>query len=533
MPIKPFRLFVIDDVDFNRVIANYKSICQEGVRDLDDTSLTMEGPVELKYITGKEPRQPLKDDARILCKLKYLVHSIAYRFQTNQEDQAQGVSMQMSVLQDVIGEDAFPLIQALIESGYVTRSSIYEVGKYARRYKVIGGIHTEPCTNARIQGYIQKTKDLLAAAVTKRLSSHEFKDEYGEGFADTYVKNLSKFKIEDRKGFNAYAAKQIRLNPSAEPYYEYIKASFQDKLRIYAIDANNRIYHILTSLKRELKPYINIRYSIDCSNSHPLLFNYFIFISKNTSLRTAYEISQALSKHKDIIILSKDHSKPTSNAYFVSNDAGSDAIVDKTHYDTGKLRNVLIESGIRKTEIDKYADDELLYIWKTTGGFFWDDVLRAHPDDELTRPEIKQKMFGEVFYSKTTEDVWKRFGQEFKAQFPNVYDLILRWKAPLSSPDTKAVLLRRNKAVELGNRAWMKDETTALPNVMMDLESVIFRDILQALFRKRVCAVHIHDAIVVPAVKSTEHLEPEQVCEVMRQAYKRFGLCPSLKVESY
>ena len=533
MPIKPFRLFVIDNVDYDCVIANYKTNCQEGVKDYDDTSLSMNGPLEFKYVTQKGPRHPLRDNTRILNKLKYLVHSIAYRVQTNQEDQAQGVSMQMSILQDVIGEDAFPLMQALVQSGYVHRSSIYEVGKHARRYKVTGGIHTEPCTNMKIQGYIQKTKDLLAAAVTKKVTSKEFKEEYGEGFAETYVRNLSKFKIEDKKGFDDFAAEQIKLNPSSEPYYEYIKASFQDKLRIYAIDANNRIYHILTSLKRELKPYINIRYSIDCSNSHPLLFNYFIFLSKNTSLRTAYEISQALSKHKDIIILSKDHSKPTSNAYFVSNDAGFDAIVDKTHYDTGKLRNILIESGIRKAEIDKFEDDELLYIWKTTGGFFWDDVLRAHPDDELSRPEIKQKMFAEVFYSKTTEDVWKRYGKEFKAQFPHVYDLILRWKAPLSSPDTKAVLLRRNKAVELGNRAWMKDETTALPNVMMDLESVIFRDILRTLFQKRVCAVHIHDAIVVPAVKSTEHLDPEQVCDVMRQAYRRFGLCPSLKVDSY
>jgi hypothetical protein len=79
----------------------------------------------------------------------------------------------------------------------------------------------------------------------------------------------------------------------------------------------------------------------------------------------------------------------------------------------------------------------------------------------------------------------------------------------------------------------MEDETTALPNVMMDLESVIFRDILRALFRKRISAVHIHDAIVVPAIKSTEKVDAEQVKAVMCDAYKRFGLCPTFKVETY
>ena len=533
MPPKPFKLYTIEGLNYGDVIAEYRALCETGIKDFDDSGISVTGPSELKYIVKKKPRKPLLDDTRILNKAKYVVHTIAYRQQTDPEQSQEGASVSMSILQDVIGEDATELTLSLIKTGHITRSSVYQVGKFSRRYKALGTIVTEPCTNATIRKYIEHTKQILSVNVAKRLSSPDFTDEYGGTFADTYIKNLNKFKIIDRKGFESYASEQIKENPQTEAYYDFIRTSFEGKLRIYSIDANNRIYHILTSLKRELKQYVNIRFSIDCSNSHPLLFNYFIFINRQISPTTAYRISEALSNHKNLHILSEDHSHPTSNVYFVSNGAGSDATADKTLYDTGKLRNILISSGIDRSEIDRLKSDEILYIWKTSGGFFWDDVLRRHTGNALSRAEIKQTMFAQVFYSKTTEDVWKEYGREFKAEYPNVYDLILRWKAPLSNPDTKAVLLRRNKAVELGNRAWMKDETTALPNVMMDLESVIFRDILQALFRKRISAVHIHDAIVIPAVKGTANIDPEQICEVMRHAYRRFGLCPTLKVETY
>ena len=142
-------------------------------------------------------------------------------------------------------------------------------------------------------------------------------------------------------------------------------------------------------------------------------------------------------------------------------------------------------------------------------------------------------MFAEVFYSKTTEDIWKRFCLEFKAQFPHVYDLILKWKEPLKTPELRTILLRRNKAVNLGNRTLMKSEATALPNIMMDLESAIFRDILNVLFAKRICAVHIHDAIVIPKVRGTEKVDASTVVQVMKDVYRRYGLCPTFKVESY
>ena len=166
-------------------------------------------------------------------------------------------------------------------------------------------------------------------------------------------------------------------------------------------------------------------------------------------------------------------------------------------------------------------------------GTFWDDILAAHVSDGYDRAEIKQKMFGEVFYSKTQSIAWKTFAKEFKKTYPNVYKLIMRWKEPLKHEDTKKVLLRRKKAVQVDGKVLMCSPETALPNLMMELESVIFRDILKSLFAKRISAVHIHDAIVVPDVKTTAKVDANLIIGIMRDVYKEFGLYPSFKIEQH
>ena len=112
-----------------------------------------------------------------------------------------------------------------------------------------------------------------------------------------------------------------------------------------------------------------------------------------------------------------------------------------------------------------------------------------------------------------------------------MYNLIIRWKEPLKHDDLKNYLLARNKAVLLDGRAYTKDQETALPNIMMDLESEIFREVLKSLYRKRIPAVHIHDAIVIPDTRAKVDLE--QVESVMRDVYKKHGLHPTFSIDVY
>ena len=509
MAASTFKLYTIENIDYNAVIAKYRELCEQGEYEISPNSISVYDTPEVVYKQTRKPRKPLNDDTKIRNKAIYLVHTIAYRQSTNREEGVEGASIQYEVLQKVIGQDVYEILKALEVLGYIERSYIYIIGKSSRHYKVNGDITSTECVNYTIKKYINKTKELLKEGVIKRLTTPQFKELYGEKFATTYIKNLNQFKIKDRIGFNSYIREQIALEPDKESYYNYIKESFNSDFKIYSIDDNNRIYHLLTSLERELKQYLNIRYSIDCKNSHPVLFNFFIFNSKGISIELSYLISS--------ILYSVDSSLITSTS--------------NNHYDIKKLCNILNSNGIENSIIAKFADDELLYLWKTTTGRFWDDILTEYQGEGFDRAEIKQKMFAEVFYSKTPKIAWKTFAKEFKRDYPNVYNLIMRWKEPLKHNDLKSCLLARKKAVQLKDMTLMTNQETALPNVMMDIESEIFREVLKALFRKRISAVHIHDAVVVPDTRAV--VEAEQVEDVMRSAYKKFGLHPTFSIDKY
>lgn len=509
MAAKTFKIYTIEGIDYDAIIAKYRQICEEGEKEIDANSISVYGNVEPKYTQTRKPRKPLNDDTRILNKAIYLVHTIAYREATNREENVEGASIQYAILQRVIGEDVYELLRSLQQLGYIEIDGTYIVGTSSKHYKVIGNIATTHSSNHTILKYINKTKELLKDAVLKRMATPEFRTLYGDTFAETYIKNLNKFKIKDEKGFNKYANEQIALQPTKESYYNFIKESFKSDLKIYSIDGNNRIYHLLTSLERELKQFINIRFSLDCKNSHPLLFNYFIFNSKGISIELSYLISS--------ILFNIDY----SFIYSISNN----------HYDIEKLCNILINNNIDKSIIAKFTPDELLYLWKTTTGRFWDDILTEHQGKGYDRAEIKQKMFAEVFYSKTPKIAWKEFAKEFKTQYPNVYNLIIRWKEPTKYKDLNDCLLARNKAVLLDGKTYTKDQESALPNIMMHLESEIFREVLKSLYRKRIPAVHIHDAVVIPDTRA--QVDVEKVESVMRDVYKKFGLHPTFSVDTY
>jgi hypothetical protein len=443
------------------------------------------------------------DDTRIKRKAIYLIHTIAYRQATNRDNSPDGATIWTKILQGVIYEDYYELVKALEQLGYI-KVSPYNIGKSSRRYKIFGSITTIECSDKTISGYINKAKKLLKEAVLKRLAEPKFKALYGETFAETYIKNLNRFKIKDMKSFDKLVNRQRRIGKIH--YYNFIKDSFNDDLKIFSIDSNNRIYHILTSLKRELKQYINIKYSIDCKNSHPLLFNYFIFNSKGISIDLSYLISS--------ILFNIDY----SFIYSISNN----------HYDIEKLCNILINNNIDKSIIAKFAPDELLYLWKTTTGRLWDDIVKEN-SGRYKRSVVKKRMFAQVFYSKKEKDAL--FATQFKRDYPNVYNLIIRWKEPTKYKDLNDCLLARNKAVLLDGKAYTQKPEAALPNIMMDLESEIFREVLKSLYRKRISAVHIHDAIVIPYTRAK--VDVEQVESVMRDVYKKYGLHPTFSVDEY
>ena len=218
---------------------------------------------------------------------------------------------------------------------------------------------------------------------------------------------------------------------------------------IYKIDKSHRIYHILTNLERNVKQYLNIKFSIDCKNSHPLLFNYFIFNNLNISFNKSYNISSYLN----------------SLNFNISNNS--------SFHNVGQyLRKLLINNNIEIDEVAKIKDDELEYIYKTSKGLLWDEICEKHP--ELDRKEVKVSMFEAVFYSHSpVSDRWNDFAKEFKKKYPSVYKLIGDWKRKRTSDKVVEYMEAHHLPSDKGS--------SSLSIAMMALEAEIFTSILKRL----------------------------------------------------
>ena len=182
-----FKLYTIEGINYDAIIAIYRQLCETGEWDIDKSSVSVYGG-ELKRVLIRKPRKPLNDDVKILNKAKYLIHTIAYRQITNR-DGSDGAYIQYAVLQKVIGQDVYELLKALVELGYVEKIGPYIVGKHSMRYKVNGIIISSQCCNYTIKKYIEKTTEIIKDAILERFNSPEFIKEYGDSFAKTYKKS--------------------------------------------------------------------------------------------------------------------------------------------------------------------------------------------------------------------------------------------------------------------------------------------------------------------------------------------------------
>ena len=209
------------------------------------------------------------------------------------------------------------------------------------------------------------------------------------------------------------------------------------------------MYHILTNLDREVKQYLSIDFSLDCKNSHPLLFNYLIFNKLNIEPEVSYSISTVLQQH---------------HAF---------SSVDNYHNDGNNLRNILLNNDIEKDEVAKFFLDELEYIYLTSTGQLWDDICARHPD--LSRNEVKVEMFKAVFYSNSpVPDRWNEYAEDFKKRFPTVYQHIGDWKRDKKADEVKKYMSEHHLPMDRGS--------ASLSIAMMALEADIFTTILSRLY---------------------------------------------------
>ena len=488
-------IYQFADFNFDEFLKQFLfEISEHTTEDWSQPQINLDDTLSPCGIIYHKAKRGVKKPDIIRCKIQYLQHLVIRRAHSKKDLGAFRLSSQ--ILRAVIGDEYKTMLSVLIRMGHLVHGDgrngnsvgeyyYYQVGMYSTIYSLPENIGFEKVTtsNARVLKYLQKECEqiqLYRQNVLQPLISNRF----GPDFQKQYEISLSKIHIANKQGFQAFVEQRLEEKPEGRLYYEYIREGLEEKQKhIQKIDAAGRIYHILTNAKREVKQYLNIAISADCKNSHPMLFNFFIFRSHGINYEDAYQISLAMHSIENASQLRKSLSK-------------------------------LVASNL----LDLFKYDELKYIYETSTGQFWDNIVKKFP--EYDRARVKDKMFAEVFYSKTHQvKGYQIFGRKFQKQFPNVMRLIKAWKKEENRAWIDAYMSKRNLS-------YSKPEA-ALSIAMMNLEARIFGEVLKRMYSKRWRAFHIHDCIIVPQTTSKNQPTRDEVISIMKDVYKVCGLLPT------
>lgn len=306
-------------------------------------------------------------------------------------------------------------------------------------------------------------------------------DTLGKAFVKRYNKNLSQIELVNKDDAMAFIEGRKFDRPSSEQFYRFCIEDFNDiRKYIKSIDDRGRIYHFLTNCPRLLRGFFNLKYDVDISNSQPLLFCDFLI--KN------YNIDFSLIEFIHDIDIN------------LFNNNGNNKSI---YYKSKQLRKILKNSKLEYTLYKDVPIDVLLYLYSCMNGTFWDDFVTTF--HELDRGELKENLFREVFYSYSRTMRHKEYGKVFAAIYPNVWRLIRE----------------------------MKKDAELLCNRITKVESELFHNILAQCFKRGWVVVSIHDAIVVIDVEENNSLNIEELKSIIHNEYRKHGLLPSLKVETF
>ena len=418
-------------------------------------------------------------------KVLFLIHLIITRCRASKDNKIQ---LNTDRLQDVLGNEYNYILTTLKEMGIIDIDNHYLVGVQCRFISLKNwNIKVEVLPNLKVMEYLDKWNKLSQKA--KNTPSIDIKIEIVDGevqitkvnqqplsqeemdFRTKYEESLSYLRLKVGKSEAQEFINTLFTNFDNHSYHYYsnmIQTFDVNNLKIYSIDAQNRIYHYLTSLPKELKPLFNIKYQLDIANSHPLLFSkYLINIYKNEidyqTLKKIYNIKR-------------------------------EEYINNLHNVTELFCNKLNTNELR------VPVDILRYIYVCSRGMMWDDFTAIF--DEFTRAEVKIKAFKEIFYPKQDFTEHTAFGKKFIELYPNVYQAIRELK-----------------------------KSTKLPLLMMKFESRLMREILNVCYGQGWKVIHIHDAIIVLDVDANSSVEPIMIKHIINDIYRRYLLHPTIHCE--
>lgn len=446
--------FSLDDI-LTKHLDFYKS-CHATVTDGED----MYGNW-VPFFTDETQQLPRKSS--LYPKYQYLIHLIIEGCIRNKDNKVHLHSLR--VLKPLFGDSYRDMLYNLNAMGVISLGS-YEVGKHSTPITLNDwNIDKCQCSNKKVIGYHIKYTSICSRInkeLSKKIPDNDFFRQYNE--------NLGMLHMVDKEGAQKFA-QSLKNEPHTCHYIQWKIKSIERQQAITSVDRCGRIYHYLTNLPREMKSFLNIKFSVDCHNSHPLLLNYLLI--------KEYQINDTILEEVYNIIDGE------GGIYY--------------HNVSESLRNRLKNKGLRESYFDGIPDDVLQYIYETSKGILWDRFTEMYLS-KYDRNEVKEKMLACVFYGDEHAAKHSEMGKDFAREFPSVARYILKIKRGVDAN---------------------------LSIAFMRVESKIFREILARCFDNGWNVVSIHDNIVVLDTPANKDVSREDVEEIMREVYNKYQLHPS------
>ncbi len=486
---KTKKIFRLKDISIDNIVeAHVRLLKSPSIKDFNVNIYTGEvlgEKIESEYANVSKSRKVLAE------KFTYLIHLIIKRSHNNEYGWAYLSSV---VLEKVFGKEYRQLIKTLLHENIIWYTQFYEMGVMPYGYKLCNGV--DYVCSIEYEGYLRSYEDKLKLSL--EYINHQQTEEALTNLANTklfdrYESSLSYLKLMFPKQAKRFLEIHPFVNNTSRNYYYSILDRYEDKedRRITSVDKNKRIYSLHTATPRLMKCFLNISFSADIHNSHPLLFNKILSEYYGISLELLGKVYELIDNRRSEVL---------------------DVLYDRPHNVRQYLLKVLNISNDSDNVFYKVPKDVWEYVIITSLGLFWDVIIPRENNtyNELLRSDVKVLLFSEVFYSKTMTTRCKVFAKMFKKRFPNVY-----------------------KVVEEQKKGLARDKRTVLCNRMMALESELFQEVLTLLYNKRYKVVSIHDAVVVLDVPSNKTCTAELVKEVINKVYRKNGLHPDVSIDYY
>lgn len=486
---KTKKIFRLKDISIDNIVETHIRLLKlPTIKDFNVNLFTGEvigESIESEYTKVSKSKKVLAE------KFTYLIHLIIKRSHNNEYGWAYLSSV---VLEKVFGKEYRQLIKTLLHENIIWYTQFYEMGVMPYGYKLCNGV--DYVCSIEYEGYLRSYEDKLKLSLG--YINHQQTEEALSNLANTklfnrYESSLSYLKLMFPKQAKRFLEIHPFVNNTSRNYYYSILDRYEDKedRRITSVDKNKRIYSLLTATPRLMKYFLNISFSADIHNSHPLLFNKILSEYYGISFELLDKVYGLIDNRRSEVL---------------------DVLYNRPHYVRQYLLKVLNISNDSDNVFYKVPKDVWEYVIITSLGLFWDVFIPRENNtyNELLRSDVKVLLFSEVFYSKTMTTRCKVFAKMFKKRFPNVY-----------------------KVVEEQKKGLAKDKRTVLSNRMMALESELFQEVLTLLYNKRYKVVSIHDAVVVLDVPSNKTCTAELVKDVINKVYRKNGLHPDVSIDYY